>query len=87
MEMMKSGQIFDYCLTLLVSWLRIRPCGELGEFEMILLSVHSCMIFISLPSIGRISRSWFARRCEKLIQIEWFEWFGLESAKKREKSR
>ena len=87
MAMIKSGQIFDYCLTLLISWLRIRPCGELGEFEMILLSVHSCMIFISLPSIGRISRSWFARRCEKLIHIKWFEWFGLESAKKREKSR
>jgi hypothetical protein len=41
------------------------------------------MIFISLPLIGRISRSWFARRCEKLISIEWF---GLESAKKRKKA-
>jgi hypothetical protein len=70
MAMMKSGQIFAYCLSLLISWLRIRLCAELGEFEMILLSVHSCMIFISLPSIGRISKSWFARRCEKLIRIE-----------------
>jgi hypothetical protein len=84
MAMMKSGQILARCLTWLSLWPRIKLCAQLGEFEVILLAVYSCIISISLSSISRISDSWFARRCEMLIRLERF---GLESAKKREKSR
>ena len=84
MAVIKDGQILACCLNLLILWLRIRLCAQLGELEIILLAVHSCVIFISLSTINRISGYWFARRCEKLIRLEWF---GIESAKKREKSR
>jgi hypothetical protein len=84
MAMMKSGQILARCLSWLSLWPRIKLCAQLVELEIILLAVYSCMIFISLSSISRISDSWFAWRCEILIRLEWF---GLESAKKREKSR
>jgi hypothetical protein len=72
MAMMKSGQILYCCLSSLISWPRIRLCTQLGEFEMILLAVRSCMIFISLSSISRISGYWFARHCEMLIRLKWF---------------
>jgi hypothetical protein len=42
----------------------------LGELEIILLAVHSSMIFISPSSISRISGYWFAERCEMLIRLE-----------------